>query len=149
MSVAAHDVGAQRTTGVPDDQMQRRCRLGDAPGGNRHVSAVHTGCHAVLDGVLDEGLQHQRRQRYGPQLRGYVDADPQPLLEPFVLDVEIMLDQFQFPSERGEFPVRPQHPAQQARQPQQRPQRARRRRLNQITDGCQGVEEKVRVDLCP
>src|SRR6185295_7833020 len=69
------------------------------------------------------------------------------LVESCALDVEVRLDDFELASERRELAFGTKHAAEQRREAQQRPQGARRSRLNQVADGRQSVEQKVRVDL--
>ena len=64
-----------------------------------------------------------------------------------MLDLQVVLDELEFPAERRELALGLQHAAQQRGQLQQRVERAGRRGFNQVADGRQRVEQKVRVDL--
>jgi hypothetical protein len=102
----------------------------------------------VLDRVLDERLQQQRRQRDVARVRRDVDRHAQPLLEARLLDVEVRGNQIDLVAQRRELRRRsPQDAAEHARQLHQRVERARRRVLDQIADRRERVEEKVRMEL--
>ena len=114
---------------------------------HHQLAAAPLGCDAVLDGVLDDRLQQQRRQPERPQRLGHRHQHAQPLLESGALDLQIRLDQLELTSERRHLALGPQHAAQQRGQTHQRVERALRRRLNQVADRRQRVEQEVRVDL--
>ena len=103
---------------------------------------------AMLDGVLDERLQNERRHANVRSPARNVDVHAQALLEPGAFDVEVRLHHLELAAERRELSVGSQDAAQQRRQLQQRLECAWRRGLDQVADRRQRVEEEVRIELC-
>ena len=102
---------------------------------------------AVLDRILDQRLEDERRHPDVAQRRRHVDRTRRRCLEARALDIQVRLDEVDLPAERGELAFGAQDAAQQRGEPHQRLQRPRRRRLDQVADGRQRVEEEVRIDL--
>ena len=71
-----------------------------------HLTAALLLTDAVFHGVFDEGLEQQWWQANTPKLRWHVNCHAQAMLEPRALDIEVRFDDFEFPSERGEFTFR-------------------------------------------
>ncbi len=115
----------------------------------RDLAAPLLARDAMLDGVLDERLQHERRETNVAQPRRHGNRHPEPLFEAGALDVEVRLDQLEFPPERRDLALRAQHGPEQAGQPQEGLERPGRRGLNEIADRGERVEQEVRVDLGP
>ena len=141
-----------RRAGVVHDERRARARSPDIASSSvaRTVTspAGLLRRDAVLDRVLDERLQHERRHADASRSRGGTSMRTRSRCSNRArsmsrydsIDLELA-------AERREFAFGSQHAAQQRRQPHQRLERARRRRLNQVADRRQRVEEKVRIDL--
>src|SRR4029453_14811338 len=115
--------------------------------GDPHFTAQALRGNAVLDSVLDERLQEKGRNLRAPHPRGNIASDAQPVLESRALDVEVRFDHFELPAERRKLAVRSQHAAEQCCETHQGREGARRGGVNQISDGCESIEEEMRVDL--
>src|ERR1700732_4401593 len=80
--------------GVVNDERELAPAAGDAidARANGHLAAAQLVCDAVLHGVLDQRLQQQRGNANVPQPHRHVYRDPEALLEPGVLDIEVRLE---------------------------------------------------------
>ncbi len=69
------------------------------------VLGSHPRLDAMIDRVLDQRLQHERRHQGIARHPLGAPFDLQPLAEPELLQAQILAAQFQFARERRELPV--------------------------------------------
>src|SRR5581483_12463224 len=100
---------------------------------------------AVLDGVLDERLDEERRQRHAKRLGGRVDLDLKLRAEPRLLEREVAAHVPELLLERHELTRSRQRPAAVVGEGEDQLARAIRIGADEARDRVQAVEEKVRL----
>jgi len=101
------------------------------------------------DGVLDQRLNGQDRDRHRQHLRRQPQGDPEPVAEPGLLEVEVALDRLQLLGERGELTVAAEGVAGEVGELQQQLASPFRVGPHEGRDRGQRVVDEVRADLRP
>ncbi len=111
---------------------------------------VFEAAHAVLDGVLGEGLEDQVRDERVEERRRHGLGDLQSVLEADALDVEVAPEEVELVAERDLLRGRVVEGAAEERaQPGDDAPNAAGIALDEGADGVERVEEEVRVELHP
>src|SRR5207249_4772765 len=95
---------------------------------------------SMFDGVLNERLNHERRNLDATQFPGNVDVYLKPVLETGSLDIQIGFNQIHFVAKRYEFFTCPQDTAHQPRQAHECSQSTLRGCLDQVTNCRESIE---------
>src|SRR5436190_3576850 len=131
---------------IVDDAQDERVAV--APPLDRHAATLGTALDAVLHGVLDQGLQDERRHERVEH--GVVDADvdDEPVLEAYFRDVDVEIEQGEL-APQGHLRLLSALEAvtQQVAEPGDHAAHAARVALDERGDGVEGVEQEVRVEL--
>src|SRR5687767_11389681 len=104
------------------------------------------GFNAVVHGVLEQGLKHQRRQQRVRRRGVHLPGDSQPLAEAQALDVGVALEQRDLVGEAYELPRIGHQRAEQIRQVLERALGALRVAPDERQHRVQAVEQEMRTD---